>query len=476
MSGGSWRLMLRADPKAMIEGAEPGDDPDALRAALAETQAQLREARRTFEQFAANLNGVAYRCQLEAPWQMSFVSSGVEALTGYPPEALAEATAWADIMHPDDVPAVEAEVAAGVAERRSFDPCYRIVHASGELRWVREQGRAIYDEEGRPLFLEGVITDAGAEKGLELSLRAAEAEASRRADALHTLLDAVPQMIWSYDPGKERPRYSKQWETFTGLDLNAPGAPNRIDLVHPDDFARSNGRWRRSLERQEPYEAQYRVLHRSGEYRWILSRGQPHRHADGKVVWYGSCTDIHERMLTEAALDASERLSRGIIDASPDCISVLDLDGLRLFANSATRRAYQVGDDVDLGGELWGTRFPEPARGRCALALAKARAGEQARLLIQYGADQRWWDIIVAPVRDEQNRPTRLIVLSRDISDQKKAEERASWAANHDALTGLPNRFLFQKTLDEAIGSVYFGGDSSAGDGFAILLLDVDDF
>ncbi|HZF93677.1 MAG TPA: EAL domain-containing protein [Allosphingosinicella sp.] len=464
--------MLRADPKAMLTGAEPGDDAEALRAALAETHAQLREARRTFEQFAANLNGVAYRCQLGAPWRMAFVSSGVEGLTGYPAEALGAATSWADIMHPDDVAAVQAEVAAAVAERRNFNPCYRIVHASGEQRWVREQGRAVYDEAGRPSYLEGVILDAGQEKRLELSLREAEADASRRADSLNTLLDAVPQMIWSYDPTKQRPRYSKQWETFTGIDLNAIGAPTRLDLVHPDDFPAAQARWSRSLATHEPYESQYRVRHHEGDYRWILSRGRPHQAPDGSVHWYGSCTDIHERMLTEAALDASERLSRGIIDASPDCISVLGLDGRRLFANAATRLAYQVADDCDLVGELWGTRFPEPARSRAAEALAKAQSGEQARLLIQYGADHNWWDIILAPVRDDHRRPIRIIVLSRDISDQKKAEERASWAANHDALTGLPNRFLFQKTLDEAIACVHLDG----GGGFGILLLDVDDF
>jgi diguanylate cyclase (GGDEF)-like protein/PAS domain S-box-containing protein len=463
--------MLRADPKSMIPGAVPGDDAETLRAALADAQAQLGEARRTFERFAGSLNGVAYRCQLEAPWLMSFVSSGVEALTGYPPEILSEAKAWAEIMHPGDVPAIEAEVADAVAVRRSFNVCYRIVHASGELRWVREQGKAVYDSAGRPLCLEGVILDAGQEKGLELSLREAEAEASRRADALHTLLDAVPQLIWSFDPAIGRIRYSRQWQEFTGVDLNAPRDSSALELVHPDDRAAAASRWQRSLETCDPYESQYRVHHHSGDYRWILSRGRPHRTADGSIHWYGSCTDIHERMLTEAALDGSERLSRGIIDASPDCISVLGLDGRRLFANAATRRAYQVSDDTELGGELWGTRFPEPERSRAAEALARAQAGHQARLLVQYGAQDRWWDIIVAPVRDELDRPIRIIVLSRDISEQKKLEERASWAASHDALTGLPNRFLFQKTLDEAIACVHV-----AGGGFAILLLDVDDF
>jgi PAS domain S-box-containing protein len=449
-------LMLRADPKAMRDGAqtvpEAADDPAALRAALAATRAELSESNRRFDQFVANLSGVAYRCQLEAPWQMSFISSGVEALTGYPSSALEAAKAWAEIMYPADLPQVEAEVAAGVAEGRSFSLCYRIVHASGELRWVREKGRAVHAEDGRPLFLEGVIEDAGAEKRLELSLRNAEAEASRRAEALHTLLDSVPQMIWSYDPGRGRRRYSRQWEAFTGCDLNAPGAPGRMDFVHPDDRPAAEARWQHSLATGQTYEAQYRIRNRDGDYRWLLSRGHASLFPDGSVrAWYGSCTDIHERVLAEAAVDDSERLARGIVEASPDCISVLDLDGRRLFANAATMRAYEVGDGTDLDGELWGVRFPEPARSRAAEALVQAQAGEVARLLIQYGPDERWWDIILAPVRDDQGRPTRIIVLSRDISDQKKAEERASWAANHDALTGLPNRFLFQKTLDEAI-------------------------
>ena len=463
--------MLRVDPRDMRAGAEAGDDAQALRAALAETQAQLVEARRQFDQFVSNLNGVAYRCQLEAPWRMSFVSNGVEELSGYPASAIEESKAWAEIVCPDDLARIEAEVAACVAERRSFSLCYRIVHLSGDLRWVREQGRAIYGEDGRPLFLEGVISDAGPEKRLEMSLRQAEADASRRADGLHTLLDAVPQMIWSYDPALG-PRFSRQWETFTGIDLNADGAPTRLDFIHPEDRPAAAALWKRCRETGDPYEAQYRIRNGSGEYRWILSRGQPHRHADGSIAaWYGSCTDIHERVLAEAALDASEQLSRGILEASPDCISVLDLEGRRLFANEAAMQVYAVPDRLQLIGELWGSRFAEPTRSRAAEALVQAQSGKVARLLIQYGAGDRWWDIILAPVRDEHGDPNRLIVLSRDVSDQKKAEEKASWAANHDALTGLPNRFLLQKTLDEAIACAHV-----AGGGFGILLLDVDDF
>ena len=465
--------MLRVDPSRLeATPADAQDEAPALRAALAETQEALRESRRQFTHLVGNLSGIVYRCTVAAPWRMSFASHGVEALTGYGPEVLEREEGWAQIIHPADLPAVEADVAAGVAEHRGFSLCYRIVHRSGELRWVREHGCAVYGEDGEPLFLEGVITDAGPEKQLELSLRDAEAEASRRAASLHEQLDAVPQMLWCYDVATSTPRFSQQWAAFTGRDLNAPGAPKRMAFVHDEDRADADLRWHHALATGEDYEAKYRIRHHSGEYHWILSRGRPQRRDDGTIAaWYGSCTDIHELILAEAALDASDRLSRGIIDASPDCMSVLDLEGRRLFANRAVMDTYGIDDHADLVGETWGLRFDEPGRSLAAKALAAAQAGEQARILVQHGEAGRWWDIMVVPVSDEDGKAVRIIVLSRDVTDQKLAEDRASWAATHDALTGLPNRSFFQKRMDEAIAA-----SAAEGESFGILLLDVDDF
>jgi diguanylate cyclase (GGDEF)-like protein len=56
------------------------------------------------------------------------------------------------------------------------------------------------------------------------------------------------------------------------------------------------------------------------------------------------------------------------------------------------------------------------------------------------------------------------------VTHQKQSEERVRWIANHDPLTGLPNRLLFQERLD------YITGDDTVDSGFALLLLDVDDF
>jgi diguanylate cyclase (GGDEF)-like protein len=77
--------------------------------------------------------------------------------------------------------------------------------------------------------------------------------------------------------------------------------------------------------------------------------------------------------------------------------------------------------------------------------------------------------VVVAPITDANGFPARLIVISRDITDQKEAEEKAQWAANHDPLTQLPNRFLLQQGIDAELERA-----ETLGGGFALMMLDVD--
>jgi signal transduction histidine kinase len=66
-------------------------------------------------------------------------------------------------------------------------------------------------------------------------------------------------------------------------------------MFHPDDRDRAWSVWRQCLETGEPYHIEYRLRHRSGQYRWVLGRAQPVRDGRGRIVrWYGSCTDIHD--------------------------------------------------------------------------------------------------------------------------------------------------------------------------------------
>jgi PAS domain S-box-containing protein len=127
-----------------------------------------------------------------------------------------------------------------------------------------------------------------------------------------TIADMIPQMVWSTLPDGFHDYYNRQWYAYTGVPEGSTDGEGWNAIFHPDDQARAWARWRHSLETGEPYEIEYRLRHRDGEYRWVLGRAQPIRDAQGAIVrWMGTCTEIHEQKLAQEALkDADRRKDR----------------------------------------------------------------------------------------------------------------------------------------------------------------------
>lgn len=122
------------------------------------------------------------------------------------------------------------------------------------------------------------------------------------------LADAMPQMIWSTLPDGAHDYYNAQWYAFTGVPEGSTDGDGWNGMFHPDDQERARTAWSHSLVTGEPYEIEYRLRHRSGEYRWTLGRALPVRGEDGAVVrWVGTCTDIDQHKRTA---EQNEILSR----------------------------------------------------------------------------------------------------------------------------------------------------------------------
>jgi PAS domain S-box-containing protein len=135
----------------------------------------------------------------------------------------------------------------------------------------------------------------------------ADALSQSRAQ-LQVLTDAMPQMVWSTRPDGFHDYYNARWYEFTGVPEGSTDGEGWNGMFHPQDQDRAWSRWRRSLETGEPYEIEYRLRHRSGEYRWTLGRALPVFNDDGAIArWIGTCTDIHDAKM---AAEQNELLSR----------------------------------------------------------------------------------------------------------------------------------------------------------------------
>ena len=140
----------------------------------AEEEAQ--ESERLISTLMKNLPGMVYRCRNDRSWTMTFVSEGCVSLTGYSPQDLVgnRVLSFNDIIHPDDRETVRERVQTAVLQHSPYQLQYRIQTATGDEKWVWEQGTGIYSDEGELLALEGFINDITERKTADVLVKASE--------------------------------------------------------------------------------------------------------------------------------------------------------------------------------------------------------------------------------------------------------------------------------------------------------------
>ncbi|OBX19237.1 hypothetical protein A9995_08945 [Erythrobacter sp. QSSC1-22B] len=429
-------------------------------------QQELRELeRKNAERWKASLNTIP-----QMVWSMAgdarqpdFYNDRWYEFTGLPLGSVA-GPKWIDLFHPDDR---EKSLSLWRRCRETGEPYeaeYRLRDRNSDYRWVASRGRPEIDSEGSIVRWYGTCTDVHERLLGQLALQSSEAQAN-------AILNSIPQIIWCADSHGNLDFISDQWPQETEGSGQGLLGGSWLDVVHPEDRSLARLRWKECVQSGDAYETAFRLRQPSGDYLWTLVRAQPEQDDRGGILrWFGTCTDIHEQIIAQQALQHSEQLNRGIVEASPDCMSVLDAEGTVLYVNSSTVIAYGVDDANSLVGRPWGGGFLERMQRKAARALKVARGGGVGRLIVRGGPfDERWYDIAVAPITDAEGGLVNFVVISRDFTERKRAEEKAQWAANHDSLTKLPNRFLFHRRLEEEIAK------AAKDEGkFALLLFDLD--
>src|SRR5256885_361610 len=122
------------------------------------------------------------------------------------------------------------------------------------------------------------------------------------------LTEALPQLVWSAMPDGTCDYFSAQWTEHTGVSEPDLLGWRWLKTLHPDDREPTRKFWLESVAEHHPYDIEYRVRRRDGEYRWFKTRGAPVRDSSGAIIkWFGTGTDITELRETQEALQERER-------------------------------------------------------------------------------------------------------------------------------------------------------------------------
>jgi len=271
---------------------------DVISSALARQRVEtaLRESEHKFRSLSENIPGMMYRGNPDG--SVEYISNSV-TLCGYTNDELqAKATRWLQRIHPDDRTRVQEEGLELHQAPSAMVQEYRILRRDGELRWVSDHKRSIFDSEGRFAGVDGIVFDVTELKSVE---RANEQHKERlRRGQFYANIGT-----WEWNIPSGALYWSERIAPLFGYpegDLET-SYENFIGAVHPDDRQMVTDAVNACIERDIPYEVEHRVKWPDGSIRWLLERGDVSRNADGSPLqMLGVVQDITERKRAEQAL------------------------------------------------------------------------------------------------------------------------------------------------------------------------------
>jgi PAS domain S-box-containing protein len=268
-----------------------------------------------------------------------------------------------------------------------------------------------------------------------------------------TIVDNIPQMVWTARPDGEVEFLNARVSQYTGMAAGDLVGWGWREVLHPEDLGRAERNWKRALNSGRGYEAEYRLRRHDGAYRWHSHSVIPLLDDAGKVLlWYGSVTDIDEqnnaiRLLEQArqtleslvaartqALEQGDQRLRAFLDSMPAIAWIKDSQQRYTWISASYTRVLGKRPEEMLGRlnfEVWGAELAEQFRGDDEKVL---RAGSAVQALNNVPAvDGTMMRLMVLkfPLPDASGQ-TGIAAVGFDISPLR--ELNASGDGERDAL------------------------------------------
>ena len=159
-------------------------------------------------------------------------------------------------------------------------------------------------------------------------------------------------------------------------------------------------------------------------------------------------TDNGKTAGTTDQTGASEVKYRSIVESTDDAIYMVDADCRYLFANEKVLAGLGLPEDAVIGKRYGDFHTFEDAREFRNVVERVFETGNSHRYEHKNNKEERYFLRTLSPVKDVLTQQTKHVtVISKEITELKKTEEKLKYLSLHDVLTGLYNRAYFEEEM-----------------------------
>lgn len=278
-------------------------------------------------------------------------------------------------------------------------------------------------------FYSGIIRDISWRKAAEHTLRASE-------ERLELVIQGSSDGFWDGHvlPGEHwsSPRTPIWWssrvrEMLGYSDAEFPDVlESWISRLHPDDRDRVFAALTAHIERRVPYDEEYRLLTKLGEYHWFRARGQAIWDAEGRVTrMAGSLQSVMDRRRADEAVRRSEQLLRSVADHTTAVIYVKDAGGRYLLINRRFEQIFSLTAERIIGRtdhEIFPRDIADAFRANDVEVLSRNTTIEYEETAPHTDGLHTYISIKL-PLHDQAGVPYAMCGVSTDITERKRMEQ-----------------------------------------------------
>ncbi len=241
--------------------------------------------------------------------------------------------------------------------------------------------------------------------------------------------------------------------------------------IHHEDSKSVIAAFNKSLHDKTAFDTEYRFVHPNNEIVWVKSQAQPCYDDKGVFNGYvGTLTDITELKTVQDSL-----LMAGVVlDNSRESILVTDSNVNIIMVNKAFTdiEGYSAEEVLGKNPNILNSGKHNKHYFSALYSSLKDTGTYQSEIWNRRKDGEIHPGILsITAVKNIKQKVTHYVSVFTDITSLKNTEERLAFLANHDALTGLPNRMMLISHISHAIE-----GAKRKNKQLALLLLDLDRF